>query len=128
MRRRVFEQLKSIKALGVVCAIDDFGTGYSSFSYLQNIPAGVIKIDRSFMSALDSLERDQVLVKAMIEMAHGLNYWVVAEGVEKQEVYDFLSQAGCDEVQGYLISRPLSPSAFRQWFAAPPRLGSRSAA
>jgi EAL domain-containing protein (putative c-di-GMP-specific phosphodiesterase class I)/GGDEF domain-containing protein len=128
MRRRVFEHLKEIKALGITCAIDDFGTGYSSFSYLQNIPADVVKIDRSFMAAIDSLERDQILVKAMIDMAHDLKYRVVAEGVETQEAYDFLAQAGCDEVQGYHISRPLSAGDFREWFAAPPHVGSRSAA
>ena len=107
MRRRVFEHLKDIKALGITCAIDDFGTGYSSFSYLQNIPADIVKIDRSFMAAIESLERDQILVRAMIDMAHDLKYRVVAEGVETQEAYDFLAEAGCDEVQGYHISRPL---------------------
>jgi EAL domain-containing protein (putative c-di-GMP-specific phosphodiesterase class I)/GGDEF domain-containing protein len=128
MRRRVFEHLKDIKALGVTCAIDDFGTGYSSFSYLQNIPADIVKIDRSFMAAIDSLERDQILVRAMIDMAHDLKYRVVAEGVETQEAYDFLAEAGCDEVQGYHISRPLAANDFRDWLAAPRPLGSRSAA
>ena len=80
------------------------------------------------MAAVDSLKRDQVLVKAMIDMAHDLKYRVVAEGVETQEAYDFLCQAGCDEVQGYHISRPLSPSDFSQWFTGPRHFGSRSAA
>jgi EAL domain-containing protein (putative c-di-GMP-specific phosphodiesterase class I) len=128
MRRRVFERLKEIKALGVTCAIDDFGTGYSSFSYLQNIPADIVKIDRSFMAAIDSLERDQILVRAMIDMAHDLKYRVVAEGVETQATYDFLAEAGCDEVQGYHISRPLTANDFRDWLAAPRTFGSRSAA
>jgi EAL domain-containing protein (putative c-di-GMP-specific phosphodiesterase class I)/GGDEF domain-containing protein len=128
VRRRVFERLKNIKALGVTCAIDDFGTGYSSFSYLQNIPADIVKIDRSFMAAIDSLERDQILVRAMIDMAHDLKYQVVAEGVETQEAYDFLAEAGCDEVQGYHISSPLTANDFRDWLAAPRTFGSRSAA
>jgi EAL domain-containing protein (putative c-di-GMP-specific phosphodiesterase class I)/GGDEF domain-containing protein len=128
MRRRVFERLKDIKALGITCAIDDFGTGYSSFSYLQNIPADIVKIDRSFIAAIDSLERDQILVRAMIDMAHDLKYRVVAEGVETQEAYDFLAEAGCDEVQGYHISRPLTANDFRDWLAAPRSFGSRSAA
>jgi len=128
MRRRVLERLKDIKALGVTCAIDDFGTGYSSFSYLQNIPADIVKIDRSFMAAIDSLERDQILVRAIIDMAHDLKYRVVAEGVETQQAYDFLAEAGCDEVQGYHISRPLTANDFRDWLAAPRTFGSRSAA
>jgi EAL domain-containing protein (putative c-di-GMP-specific phosphodiesterase class I)/GGDEF domain-containing protein len=128
VRRRVFERLKNIKALGVTCAIDDFGTGYSSFSYLQNIPADIVKIDRSFMAAIDSLERDQILVRAMIDMAHDLKYQVVAEGLETQEAYDFLAEAGCDEVQGYHISSPLTANDFRDWLAAPRTFGSRSAA
>jgi len=121
-RARVLEQLVEIKAVGVTCAIDDFGTGYSSFSYLQNIPADVIKIDRTFMSGLDR-ERDRRLVRAMITMAHELNYRVVAEGVETQEAYEFLAESACDEIQGYLISRPLSPSGFRKWLAAKGRPG-----
>ncbi len=116
-RARVLEQLIDIRAVGVTCAIDDFGTGYSSFAYLQNIPADVIKIDRSFMVALER-ERDQKLVRAMITMAHELNYRVVAEGVETQEAYEFLVKSGCDEIQGYLISRPLSPSGFGKWLSA----------
>ncbi len=128
MRRRVFEHLKDIKALGITCAIDDFGTGYSSFSYLQNIPVDIVKIDRSFMAALESIERDQILVRAMIDMAHDLKYRVVAEGVETQEAYDFLAEAGCDEVQGYHISRPLTANDFRDWLVAPKPLGRRSAA
>jgi len=98
-RARVLEQLVEIKAVGVTCAIDDFGTGYSSFSYLQNIPADVIKIDRTFMSGLDR-ERDRRLVRAMITMAHELNYRVVAESVETQEAYEFLAESACDEIQG----------------------------
>ena len=121
-RARVLEQLIDIRAIGVTCAIDDFGTGYSSFAYLQNIPADVIKIDRSFMGGLER-ERDQTLVRAMITMSHELNYRVVAEGVETQEAYEFLAQSGCDEIQGYLISRPLSPSGFGKWLSAKSRSG-----
>ena len=117
-RVRVLQHLQAIRALGVASAIDDFGTGYSSFSYLQKIPAQIIKIDRSFMAAIDSEDRDRTLVKAMIAMAHQLDYRVVAEGVETQEVYDFLAAAGCDEAQGYLIARPLPAESFRKWMAA----------
>ena len=117
-RVRVLQHLEAIRALGVASAIDDFGTGYSSFSYLQNIPAQIIKIDRTFMRAIDSEDRDRTPVKAMIAMAHQLDYRVVAEGVETQDVYDFLAAAGCDEAQGYLIARPLPAGSFRKWIAA----------
>ncbi|MGH6737395.1 MAG: putative bifunctional diguanylate cyclase/phosphodiesterase [Methyloceanibacter sp.] len=115
-RARVLEQLEALKAIGVGCAIDDFGTGYSSFSYLQDLPADVIKIDQSFMRRLDR-ERDRRLVKAMISMGHELGYRVVAEGVEMRKTYDFLARSGCDEAQGFFISRPLPPAALRKWLA-----------
>jgi EAL domain-containing protein (putative c-di-GMP-specific phosphodiesterase class I)/GGDEF domain-containing protein len=121
-RARVLAQLAAIEAIGVRCAIDDFGTGYSSFSYLQDIPAQVVKIDRSFMRALER-ERDRRLLRAMIAMAHELDYRVVAEGVETRKAYAFLAQSGCDEAQGYFISRPLSAAAFGKWLAGRPRIG-----
>lgn len=112
---RVLKNLSSIRKTGVSCAIDDFGTGYSSFSYLQHIPADTIKIDQSFIRSLVPGSRGSVLVRNIISMARELGYIVVAEGVERQEVYDFLLGAGCDEVQGYLISRPMRPEQFLDW-------------
>jgi EAL domain-containing protein (putative c-di-GMP-specific phosphodiesterase class I)/GGDEF domain-containing protein len=114
-RAAVLDQLQAVKALGVRCAIDDFGTGYSSFSYLRDIPAEVVKIDRSFMRALATEERDRRLVRSIITMAHELGYRVVAEGIETSDVYDLLASWGCDEAQGYLISRPVSADALRIW-------------
>ena len=117
-RARVLRHLARIKARGVSCAIDDFGSGYSSFSYLQDIPAEVIKIDRSFVPRGDWMPRDRTVLKAMVSMAHELNYRVVAEGVETQEALDRVIEAGCDEVQGFFIARPLEVPVLEHWLAA----------
>ena len=93
-------------------AIDDFGTGYSSLSYLKRFPVDYVKIDRSFISELDQVGEDSAIVRAIIAMVHSLELKVVAEGVETQAQADFLKTHGCDEMQGYLISRPVPPEEF----------------
>ena len=108
-------QLDALLTAGIRVAIDDFGTGYSSLAYLQEIPAQVVKIDRSFIQRIEQEKRSRTLVKAMISMAHDLGYNVVTEGVEDHQTYAFLDSLGCDEVQGYFISRPMPPSQFEQW-------------
>jgi EAL domain-containing protein (putative c-di-GMP-specific phosphodiesterase class I)/GGDEF domain-containing protein len=108
-------QLERINAAGITIAIDDFGTGYSSLSYLERIPAHVVKIDRSFMAALGGDVPAGTLVSAMISLAHDLGYRVVAEGIETEEVYAFLADKGCDEAQGFLMSRPLAPGDLMVW-------------
>ena len=113
----VLKNLAEIRAMGVACAIDDFGTGYSSFSYLQDIPAEIIKIDQSFIRDLAPDSRAAALVRNMVIMARELGYRVVAEGVETNEAYDVLKATYCDEAQGYLISRPLPPAAFAEWLS-----------
>lgn len=125
---RILANLASIRALGVGCAIDDFGTGYSSFSYLKDIPAQIIKIDQSFIRTLTSVGADSAIVRGMISMGHDLGRWVVAEGVETEEAYAFLRQAGCDEAQGYLLSRPVVAETFAAWVEAYNNDVSRSAA
>lgn len=125
---RILANLAAIRALGVGCAIDDFGTGYSSFSYLKDIPAETIKIDQSFILNLTSAGADGALVRGMITMGHDLGRWVVAEGVETEEAYAFLRQAGCDEAQGYLLSRPVTADAFALWVLAHNQNLSRNAA
>ncbi len=109
--------LKRISALGIDLAIDDFGTGYSSLAYLQQLPAQVIKIDQSFMRGLVDDERKQTLVKTMVALSHDFNYRVVAEGVEDEEVLSLLRTAGCDEVQGYLVARPMPPEDLVLWLS-----------
>lgn len=113
---RALEQVQALKTMGVSIAIDDFGTGYSGLSYLQQLPASVLKIDQSFIKSLATSEHDQKLVRGIIYMAHDLGYRVVAEGVENHEVYDMLAAWQCDEAQGYLIAHPLAPAAMGAWF------------
>lgn len=103
-----FQQLRD---LGLKLAIDDFGTGYSSLSYLRRFPVDYVKIDRAFISGLGDGTEDAAIIQAIISMAHSLGLKVVAEGVENQSQLEFLRSHGCDEVQGYLISRPIEATA-----------------
>jgi EAL domain-containing protein (putative c-di-GMP-specific phosphodiesterase class I) len=98
--------LRRLKALGVHIAMDDFGTGYSSLSYLHAFPFDKIKIDRAFITHLDSKPHSAAIVRAVIALGRGLDLPVVAEGVETEEELAFLSRESCGEVQGYLIGRP----------------------
>ncbi len=109
---------QQLRALGVKLAIDDFGTGYSSLSYLKRFPVDFVKIDRSFISELEQFGDDAAIVRAIIAMVHSLELQVVAEGVETQGQMDFLKEQNCDELQGYLISRPVPAAQFAQLLAA----------
>jgi diguanylate cyclase (GGDEF)-like protein/PAS domain S-box-containing protein len=100
--------LQNLKALGVRIAIDDFGTGYSSLSYLKRFPIDYLKIDRSFVIDLPGSEDSGSIAQAVITMAQALRLKVIAEGVENLAQLDFLAANGCDEMQGYYASRPLS--------------------
>jgi diguanylate cyclase (GGDEF)-like protein len=108
-------RLSSIQNLGIQIALDDFGTGYSSLSYLQQFPFDIVKIDRCFVRDIDKNRTNAVITKTTIEMAHQLGLRVVAEGVETQAEYDFLKQNYCDEIQGFLISYPLSATEFKDF-------------
>jgi diguanylate cyclase (GGDEF)-like protein len=99
--------IAALKRLGVSLVLDDFGTGYSSLSYLQRFPIDVLKIDRSFIAALDDQEHSQAIVAAIINMAQGLNIDVVAEGIETTAQADRLRALGCQRGQGFLYARPL---------------------
>ena len=106
-----FQQLRD---MGVKLAIDDFGTGYSSLSYLKRFPVDYVKIDQTFIRDLSPGSEDAAITRAIIAMAHSLELKVVAEGVETQAQMDFLKRQGCDEIQGYLISRPRDAIAFAE--------------
>ena len=95
--------------MGVKIAIDDFGTGYSSLSYLNNIPANLLKIDKSFIDRMNDTERSKQYVEAIISMGHILGLEVISEGVEEKDQLDTLLEIGCDYVQGFLWGRPISP-------------------
>ena len=104
---RVGAVLERLREVGVALAIDDFGTGYSSLAYLKNLPVDVLKIDRSFVSAMASEDRDRALVHSAVDLAHSLGLGVVAEGIEDEATYEALRRVGCDVAQGYYISRPV---------------------
>jgi EAL domain-containing protein (putative c-di-GMP-specific phosphodiesterase class I) len=103
-------ELNELRAVGVRCSIDDFGTGYCGLSYLSRLPIDVLKIDRSFIHAMTVA--DASIVKAIIALGHSLGLRVVAEGVETQEQLAYLADRGCDEVQGYLFSKPIPAHEF----------------
>lgn len=109
---KVIIKLKELKALGLKIAIDNFGTGYSTLSQLKNFPVDTLKVDRSFIGAIPTSEDDRAITKAIISMGNTLGLTVVAEGVETKEQQEFLSQNSCDEIQGFLISKPAVPEEF----------------
>ena len=113
----VAQKLQSLAAHGVMIAIDDFGTQYSSLSYLQKFPIHTLKIDKSFVWEIDREYRQHAIIKAIISIAHGLGLNLIAEGVETDEQLKFLEIQGCDEIQGYLISKPLCRDAMENLLA-----------
>jgi EAL domain-containing protein (putative c-di-GMP-specific phosphodiesterase class I) len=114
--------LGRLKALGVRLSIDDFGTGYSSLSYLKRFPVDYLKLDRSFVAGLPGDVDDAAIALAVITMAHSLGLKVVAEGVETEAQIAFLEANGCDEMQGFLLARPMAAAEYAQWLARVRRL------
>jgi EAL domain-containing protein (putative c-di-GMP-specific phosphodiesterase class I) len=107
--------LRGLKALGASLAIDDFGTGYSTLQYLRQLPADVLKIDRSFISGMVDSSDDAALVASVISLAHNVNVTCIAEGVETLAQLRLLEQLGCDFAQGYLFSPPVDEVALGSW-------------
>jgi diguanylate cyclase (GGDEF)-like protein/PAS domain S-box-containing protein len=104
--------LRRLKDIGVSISLDDFGTGYSSLSYLKRFPIDVLKIDKSFVDDVTTNSADAAIALSVISLAHNLNMRVIAEGVETREQVQFLTERGCDEMQGYYFSRPVNAESF----------------
>jgi diguanylate cyclase (GGDEF)-like protein/PAS domain S-box-containing protein len=119
------EKLREVKALGIAVAVDDFGTGYSSLGYLARLPVAILKIDRSFVSTMLGDANTMTLVSTIITLAHSLGLKVVAEGVEEEAQAQALLGLGCDQMQGYLISRPVPAAALAARLASAGRDGER---
>ncbi len=111
--------LLSIRDMGVRVSIDDFGTGYSSLSYLKRFPIDAVKIDRSFVKDITTNPDDSAIAGAVLGMSHAMNLRVVAEGVETREQLDHLASLGCDEMQGYLVSKPVPAEEFEAFLRQP---------
>jgi EAL domain-containing protein (putative c-di-GMP-specific phosphodiesterase class I) len=109
---RAIETIEYLRTLGVAVSMDDYGTGYSSLSYLRRLPIDELKLDRSFITDLSHRSRDLAIVASTVELAHALDLIVVAEGVESIEDWHTLTRLGCDQAQGYHLSRPLPARGF----------------
>jgi diguanylate cyclase (GGDEF)-like protein len=112
-------KMAEVRAMGVSLSIDDFGTGYSSLSALKSFPISTLKIDKSFVRDLGRSSGDEAIASSIIGLAHRLKLRVIAEGVETEQQRSFLRDNGCDEMQGYLFSRPLPPHQLAQLLTAP---------
>jgi EAL domain-containing protein (putative c-di-GMP-specific phosphodiesterase class I) len=109
--------LHQLRGLGVRLSVDDFGTGYSSLSYLQRLPVQEVKIDRSFVTALDAAPENFAIVRTIIELGRHLGLEVVAEGVEDEATWDVLAGLGCDLVQGWHLARPMPVDDLLPWLS-----------
>ncbi|MCZ2154263.1 MAG: EAL domain-containing protein [Bryobacterales bacterium] len=115
--RTAWDSIELLRGLGFGIALDDFGVGYSSLARLRELPFTKLKIDRSFVQHLSVSYRSRVIVRSMLDLAKSLQMTVNAEGVENPEQLQFLSENGCDEVQGYLVARPMPAARFESWAA-----------
>jgi EAL domain-containing protein (putative c-di-GMP-specific phosphodiesterase class I) len=105
---QVVEKLHTLKEYGIKISLDDFGTGYSSLSYLKGLPIDTLKIDKSFIDTVIQDESTQVITESIVSMVKKLGYETVAEGVETEEQYEYLKKIDCDNIQGFLLGKPMS--------------------
>jgi EAL domain-containing protein (putative c-di-GMP-specific phosphodiesterase class I) len=115
-----FSIFHELKQLGVSISIDDFGIGYSSLNYLKKLPIDKIKIDSSFVKGMLECKKDTAIVSSIITLAHNLELQVIAEGVEDGQQLSLLKKLGCDQIQGYLISKPIVSNNFQKKFLKKP--------
>ncbi len=119
--KRAASVLAQLQARGIRVSIDDFGAGYTGLAHLRTLPISALKIDRSLISHMLERDEDHAVTQALIDLAHRLGLTVIAEGVETDAVLDSLTALGCDEAQGYLISKPVHPAALEGWIAERPQ-------
>jgi diguanylate cyclase len=112
---QAMEVVRRLSLAGIQVSIDDFGTGYSSLSRLRRFSVHELKIDRSFVEHVATDQHDLAIVRSIIDLAHGLGLQAVAEGIEDQASWDLLAELGCDEAQGYHMSRPVSAADLATW-------------
>ena len=110
----ILETLNQLKQIGVRVSLDDFGTGFSSLSYLRNLPISTLKIDKSFVDNVCNDQKTADITSSVVEMVKKLNLETVAEGVEYKEQLEFLQQIGCDNIQGFIFSKPVNKSEFEK--------------
>ena len=109
--------LTQLRALGITVLLDDFGTGYSSLAYLARLPLNKVKIDKSFITGLETDLSCRAVTDAMITLGRKLNLEVVAEGIETPNMLDYVSSHGCTQMQGYYFGMPMKGDAFEVWHA-----------
>lgn len=112
----IIRMIDKLKQIGVQIVLDDFGTGNSSLNYLKYIPIDRLKIDKSFIKNISTSRSDEVIIEAIIAMGRSFNFKVLAEGVETKNQLNYLKKQLCDEVQGFLLSKPISPRALEKYF------------
>lgn len=117
-RERARSILARLRATGVQVALDDYGTGFSSLGYLRDLPLDELKLDRSFVAPMVDEPRAAAIVASTIGLAHSLGLRMVAEGIETREVFDALARLGCDQGQGYHMSRPVPAAELEAWLDA----------
>jgi EAL domain-containing protein (putative c-di-GMP-specific phosphodiesterase class I) len=121
-------QIIALQQLGISFSVDDFGTGYASFTYIETLPLNRLKIDQAFIHNMSSRPGGSAVVRAIIGLGRGLGLRVVAEGVETEAQFAELSAEGCDEMQGYLLSRPLAAAELETFLSARQTTPARGAA
>lgn len=115
---RAVEVVEGLIDLGVRLSCDDFGTGYSSLDRLRRLPVNEIKVDRTFVSGMNDNDTNRAITRSVLSLGRSLGLTTVAEGVEDRSGWDILRAFGCDQAQGFLVSRPLSPDRFYEWMAS----------
>jgi diguanylate cyclase len=118
--QRSREVVQGLVEMGIKISCDDFGTGYSSLARLRRLPITEIKVDRSFVTRMAADEEDRAITRSVLALGRGLGLTTVAEGVEDREGWNILRAFGCDQAQGFLVSRPLAADKFREWMTRQP--------